>query len=74
MKNRKRQATAVVKIHGMGEPGRAERLKASTGGLDGIFLVDVNYILDNVTIAYDPDKLTLAQIKRRVDPRPSTRD
>jgi len=62
----KRQATAVLKIQGMSKPGRAERLRRSAAGLDGVFLVDVNYILDNVTIGYDPDKLTLAQIKRKV--------
>jgi len=66
MMSGKRQATAVLKIQGMSKPGRAERLRRSAAGLDGVFLVDVNYILDNVTIGYDPDKLTLAQIKRKV--------
>jgi len=64
----KRQATAVLKIHDLGEPGRADRLRRSAAGLDGVFEVDINYILDNVTICYDPDKLTFAKIKREVDP------
>lgn len=68
MTNRKRQATAILKIQGLNKSGRAESLRRSAAGLDGVFLVDVNYILDNVTIGYDPDKLTLAQIKRKVVP------
>jgi hypothetical protein len=69
MANGKRQATAILKVRGMGKSGRAQRLRRSAAELDGIFLVDINYILDNVTIGYDPDKLTLAQIKMKVDAR-----
>jgi P-type Cu+ transporter len=68
MSSRKRQATAILRIRGMSKARRAERLRRSAAGLDGVFSVDINYILDNVTIGYDPDKLTLAQIKRKVDP------
>ena len=67
--NGKRQATAILKIEGMGKHGRADRLRESAAGLDGVFLVDINYILDYVTVGYDPDKLTLAQIKNKVDVR-----
>jgi len=70
MTNGKRQATAILKIQGMSKSGRAESLRRSAAGLDGVFLVDVNYILENVTIGYDPDKLTLAQIRRKVVPVP----
>jgi hypothetical protein len=63
-----RQATAILKIWGMSRSGRAERLRRSAAGIDGIFQVDFTYILENVTIDYDPDKLTLAQIKARLDP------
>jgi copper chaperone CopZ len=66
--NGKRQATAILKIEGMGKRGRADRLRESAAGLDGVFLVDINYILDKVTVGYDPDKLTLAQIKNKVSP------
>ncbi len=48
-------------------------MRQTASGLDGVFLVDVNYILDNMTIGYDPDKLTLSQIKRKVDPSPAKR-
>ena len=73
MTNGKRQATAILKIQGMNRSGRANRLRRSAAELDGVFLVDINYILDNVTIGYDPDKLTLAQIKKKVDPSTRTR-
>jgi len=63
-----RQATAILRIEGMNKPGRADRLRRSAAELNGVILLDINYILDNVTIGYDPDKLTFAQIKRKVDP------
>lgn len=53
----------------MSRLGRAEQLRRAIGGLDGVFLADINYILDNVTISYDPDKLTLAQVKKKLDPK-----
>jgi copper chaperone CopZ len=68
MTTRKIEAIAVLKILGMSKLGRAEQLKRSITGLDGVFLADINYILDNVTISYDPDKVTLAQVKKRLDP------
>jgi hypothetical protein len=61
------EATAILKIHGMSRRGRAERLRIAAGKLDGVFLVDINYILDNVTVSYNPDKLTLAQVRRKLD-------
>jgi P-type Cu+ transporter len=69
----KRQATAILHIQGMNRSGRANRLRRSAAKLNGVSLVDINYILDNVTIGYDPDKLTLAQIKRKVEPSTRTR-
>jgi hypothetical protein len=67
-----REATAILKIHGMNKSGRADRLRRAAGNLDGVFLVDINYILDNVTISYNPDKLTLAQVRKKLDPSPRT--
>jgi hypothetical protein len=71
-----REATAILRIDGMSRRGRAERLRTAAGKLDGVLLVDINYILDNVTVSYNPDKLTLAQVRRKLDtsthaPRPS---
>jgi hypothetical protein len=67
MTYRKNEATAILRIQGLGKSGRAERLKRAAHGLDGVFLVDINYILDNVTISYNPDKLTLAQVRKKLD-------
>jgi hypothetical protein len=69
MRDGTRQATAILKIRGMSEAGRAERLRRSAAELDGVLMVDVNYILDNVTIGYDPEKLTFEQIKRKLEPQ-----
>jgi hypothetical protein len=67
MTQRKHEATAILRIQGLGKSGRAEQLRRAASGLDGVFLVDVNYILDNVTISYNPDKLTLAQVRKKLD-------
>jgi len=64
----RQDATAILRIHGMSKSGRAQRLRRAASKLDGVFLVDINYILDNVTIGYNPDKLTLAQVKKKLDP------
>jgi copper chaperone CopZ len=64
----KQEATAILRIDGMSKSGRAERLKRAVHALDGVFLMDINYILDNVTISYDPNKLTLAQVKKKLNP------
>ena len=62
------EATAILRIRGLSESGRAQRLRRAADKLDGVSLVDINYILDNLTITYNPEKLTLAQVKKRLDP------
>jgi len=47
--------------------GRAEKLRSDFGKLDGILEIEINYILDTVSIRYDSDKLTLANIKSKID-------
>jgi hypothetical protein len=64
----KQVATAILKVNGLGESGRAQRLRFEVDKLDGVLLVDINYILDNLTISYNPEKLTLGQIKKKLDP------
>jgi hypothetical protein len=61
-------ATAILKIRGIGDAGQARRLRHAAAGLDGVLGVDINYILDSVTVKYDADKLTSAQVKRRLTP------
>ncbi|MDG6899297.1 MAG: heavy-metal-associated domain-containing protein [Nitrososphaerota archaeon] len=58
-----RGATAILKTRGLSEPGQARRLRRASAKLDGITRVDINYILGSVTVEYDADKLTSAQVK-----------
>jgi copper chaperone CopZ len=57
------QATAILKIHGMDNSGRAQQIRRAADKLEGVFRVDINYIQDTATVRYDADRLTLAQIK-----------
>ena len=59
-------ATAILKIRGLSDPGQAQRLRRASAKLDGILRVDINYILDSVTVKYDADKLTSAQVKKKL--------
>jgi len=59
----KGKATAVLKIRGMENPGRAEQLIRTAEKLEGVFRVDINYISDTATVKYDADRLTLADVK-----------
>ncbi len=61
------ESTATLKIRPMKEEGQSQKLKRAIGSLDGIYKVDINYILDTVTITYDADKVTLDQIKKKMD-------
>jgi copper chaperone CopZ len=60
--------TAILKIRGMSNSGQARRLQRAAGKLDGILRVDINYILDSVTVKYDSDKLTPAQVREKLEP------
>ena len=59
----KGEATAILKIRGMDNPGRAQQLRRTAEKLDGVLQVDINYISDTSTIKYDADRLTLADVK-----------
>jgi copper chaperone CopZ len=67
MSNSKHQATAFFKLRGEPDRGLSTRLKQALGTLDGVIRVEVNFILDVVSVDYDPDKLMLEDIKERVD-------
>jgi copper chaperone CopZ len=62
MMTEKGKATAILKIRGMDNPGRAQQVRRAADQLDGVLRVDINYISDTVTIKYDADRLTLAQV------------
>jgi copper chaperone CopZ len=68
MTNGKGEAIAILKIRGMSDSGQAQRLRRAAAKLDGVLRVDINYILDSVTVKYDADKLTTAQVKKRLAP------
>jgi copper chaperone CopZ len=62
------EATAIMRIQGMSNSGKARELRRAAAKLDGILRVDINYILDSVTVKYDADKLTSAQVKEKLAP------
>ena len=66
MTSGKGKATAILKIRGLSESGQALRLRRAAAKLDGVLRVDINYILDSVTVKYDADKLTSAQVKEKL--------
>jgi copper chaperone CopZ len=74
MTTRNQEATAVLRIHGMSKSGRAGELRRAIVGLDGVSLVDINYTLDNVTVNYDSDRITLAEVRKKLDPKASLRN
>jgi copper chaperone CopZ len=62
----KREAIAILKIRGMSDSVQAQRFRRTATKLDGVLRIDINYILDSVTVKYDADKLTPAQIKKKL--------
>jgi copper chaperone CopZ len=62
----KGEAIAILKIRGMSDSGQAQRLRRAATKLDGVLQVDINYILDSVTVKYDADKLTTAQVRKKL--------
>ena len=68
----KGEAIAILKMRGMTDSAEARRLRRAAGKLDGVLQVDINYILDSVTVKYDADKLTSAQVKKKLAPTDRT--
>jgi len=66
MTNGKEVAIAILKLQGMSDSGQAQRFRRTSAKLDGILRVDINYILDSVTVKYDANKLTSAQIRKKL--------
>jgi copper chaperone CopZ len=60
-------AIAIFRTTGMDISGRARKLRLEVGKLDGILVVDFNYVMDSVSIRYDSEKLTLAEIRKAID-------
>ena len=66
MTDGKGEATAILKIRGMSDSGEAQRFRRAAAKLDGVLEVDINYILDSVTVKFNADKLTSDQIRRKL--------
>jgi hypothetical protein len=61
------EAVAIFSAPGMNTAGRGQNLRLKLNKLDGILKIDINYILDTVMVSYDPEKLTLARIRKNID-------
>jgi Heavy-metal-associated domain len=66
MTNGKGEAIAILKLRGLNDRGQAQRFRRTAAKVDGILQVDINYILDSVTVKYDADKLSSAQIRKKL--------
>jgi copper chaperone CopZ len=56
-------ATSIFAIKTAGQPGQVERMRKAITGMPGVLGLEINYLLDTAKVRYDPNKLTLAQIK-----------
>lgn len=63
------EAVAIFEALGMNVAGRAQKLRKSVNQLDGILKIEINYILDTVSVSYDSGKVSLSEIKKTVDSR-----
>ena len=62
------ESIAILRMKSLHELGGAQRLRRAARGLNGVFILEINYILGNVTVRYDAKKLTLAKIREALDP------
>jgi copper chaperone CopZ len=61
------EAIAIFSAPGMNMAGRGQNMRLKLNKLDGILKIDINYILDTVSVSYDPEKVTLARIRKNID-------
>jgi copper chaperone CopZ len=61
------EAVAIFKAPGMNIAGQLQKLRKNVNELDGILHIQVNYILDTVSISYDSDRVSLSKIKKTID-------
>ena len=58
---------AILKMRGLDIPGRVKKISLDLGELEGVREVEFNYILDIITVRFDPNKLTLGAIRNTCD-------
>ncbi len=66
MRNRRHEAVAIFRAPGMNVAGGAQKLRRQVNKLNGVLEVDINYILDTISIRYDPYRVTLPKIRDTV--------
>ena len=53
--------------------GWTQKVRKKINELDGVLEFNINYILNTVSISYDPDKITLAKIRKTIGTRVTPR-
>ena len=66
MGTRGKGSVAVFMALGMNVPGEAQKLRKKANELEGILELDINYILNTVSIRYDSDRITLDKIRKTI--------
>jgi copper chaperone CopZ len=61
---RGQEAVAIFFAPDMNVAGGAQKLREKVKALEGVLEVDINYILNTVSIKYDSDKVTLPKIRK----------
>jgi len=57
----------MIFVEDDGSRGGLERARRAISKIDGLFDVEANYISHLLVFEYDPDKITLEQIRRTVE-------
>jgi len=66
MPRRSQVLIAIFKTQGMSTPGRTQKLRLELSKLEGIRAIDINYIMDTVSIRYNSKKLTPEEIRNTI--------
>ncbi len=56
-------ATAIISLGGEYDSARASVLYANLSGVKGVLFVEFNYTTNKVTLSFDPDLVSLDEIK-----------
>lgn len=70
MPNSKRKAIAIIRMPLNNQPGHSLKyaeIEDSLKGLNGVANAQINHVANTVRVEYDPEKLTLESIRKRLD-------
>jgi Heavy-metal-associated domain len=62
-----RKAKGTIHVESREGPCRLENAKEVVSKMKGVFSVEANHVSHMLTIQYDPDKVTLDQIRKTVE-------